>query len=218
MVLLTLFSCKGTQSVDIKTKEYSDVDSIYTDYLVKFSDEIDSSNEKSYGYRNLNGKTIIPQGKYNYCFTDTFKNFAFIFDDKLTNSKVVAIDRNENILFDAYMFDNGPDWLEDGLFRIVRNGKIGYADCNGVIVIEPKFECANQFENGIARVALDCKLVKDKSDSEHSRMESNSWFYIDKKGNKIIKNACRYSNVSMQQERFLNGYTIFVKNKLFICF
>lgn len=185
LVLLTLFSCKGTEPGVNKTKEYSNVDTIYTDYLVRFSDDSDSSDGTTYGYRNLQGDIIIPKGKYNNCFTDTFKNFAFVFDDKLTNSKVVAIDRNENILFDVYMFDNGPDWLEDGLFRIVRNGKIGYADKNGVIVIEPKFECAEQFEDGIARVALDCMLVKDKSDSEHSGMESDSWFYIDKKGNKV---------------------------------
>ncbi|MDP3583484.1 MAG: hypothetical protein Q8S39_16225, partial [Ignavibacteria bacterium] len=92
---------------------------------------------------------------------------------------------NEKILFDAYMFDNGPDELADGLFRIIRNGKIGYADKNGFIVIEPKFECADKFENGNANVALECRKVVDAYDSEHSRMESNSWFYIDKKGNKI---------------------------------
>ncbi len=185
LVLLTLFSCKGTEPGVDKTKEYFNLDSIYTDCLVRFSDDSDSSSGTSYGYRNLQGEIIIPIGKYNHCFTDTFKNFAFVYDDKLTNSKVVAIDRNENILFDAYMFDNGPDWLEDGLFRIVRNGKIGYADKNGVIVIEPKFECADKFENGKASVALECKLVKDEYDSEHSRMESDSWFYIDKKGNKV---------------------------------
>jgi len=185
LVLLTFFSCKGTEPGVDKTKEYFNLDSIYTDYLVRFSDESDSLSVTSYGYRNLHGEIIIPKGKYNHCFTDTFKNFAFVYDDKLTNSKVVAIDRNENILFDAYMFDNGPDWLEDGLFRIVRNGKIGYADKNGVIVIEPKFACANQFQNGIASVALDCRIVKSEYDSEHSRMESDSWFYIDKKGNKV---------------------------------
>ena len=185
LVLLTLFSCKGTEPGVNKTKEYSNVDSVYTDYLVSFSDDSVFSPGTSCGYKNLKGEIIIPKGKYSYCFTDTFKNFAFVSDEKLTNSKVVAIDRNENILFDVYMFDNGPDELEDGLFRIIRNGKIGYADKKGVIVIEPKFECAEQFENGIARVALDCRLVKDKYDSEHSRMESDSWFYIDKKGNKV---------------------------------
>ena len=185
VVLLTLFSCKGTEPGVNKAQGYFDIDSIYTDYLVSFSEDSVFAPGTSYGYRNLQGEIIIPKGKYQHCFTDTFKNFAFVSDDKLTKSKVVAIDRNENILFDAYMFDNGPDWLEDGLFRIIRNGKIGYADKNGVIVIEPKFECAEQFENGIARVALDCKLVKDESDPEHSRMESDSWFYIDKKGNKV---------------------------------
>lgn len=185
LVLLTLFSCKGTEPGVNKAQGYFDIDSIYTDYLVRFSDDSVFVPGTSCGYRNLQGEIIIPKGKYSHCFSDTFKNFAFVYDDKLTNSKVVAIDRNENILFDAYMFDNGPDWLEDGLFRIIRNGKIGYADKNGVIVIEPKFECAEQFENGIARVALDCRLVKDEYDSEHSRMESDSWFYIDKKGNKV---------------------------------
>ena len=185
LVLLTIFSCKGTEPGVNKNKEYSNVDSIYTDYLIGFSYDNDFSGGTSYGYRNLQGEIVIPLGKYQQCFTDTFKNIAFVSDEKLTNSKIVAINRNEKILFEAYMFDNGPDYLEDGLFRIIQNGKIGYADKNGVIVIEPKFECADQFENGIARVALDCTLVKDESDPEHSRMESDSWFYIDKKGNKI---------------------------------
>lgn len=184
-MILTLFSCQGIESGANKHPGYSNIDSLYSDYLVSFSNDSVFTPGTSCGYRNLKGEVIIPKGKYNHCFTDTFKNFAFVSDNKLTNSKIVAISRNENILFDAYMFDNGPDWIEDGLFRILRNGKIGYANKNGVIVIEPKFECAEQFENGVARVALNCKLVKDKSDSEHSAMESDSWFFIDKKGNKV---------------------------------
>lgn len=186
ILLLTFFSCNGTVTEVNNTKEYSNLDSIYTDYLVRFSNDNDSSKETSYGYKNLQGAIIIPLGKYNHCFTDTFKNIAFVYDDKLTNSKVVAIDRNENILFDAYLFDNGPDELEDGLFRIIRNEKIGYADKNGVIVIAPQFGCADQFENEIARVTLNCKIVKSEKDQEHSIEESDDWFYIDKKGN-IVK-------------------------------
>jgi hypothetical protein len=68
---------------------------------------------------------------------------------------------------------------------MIRNGKIGYADENGIIIIEPKHECAEQFENGIAKVAMTCRVVKDKHDAEHSSMESSSWFYIDKKGNTV---------------------------------
>ncbi len=185
MLLLVLFGCKGKETEINKTQNYYDADSINSDYLLSFSVDNDSSGGTSYGYRNLQGEVIIPLGKYQQCFTDTFKNFAFVYDDKLTNSKVIAIDRNEKKLFDAYMFDNGPDWLEEGLFRIIRNGKIGYADENGFIVIEPIFECADQFENGTARVALNCNLVKSENDPEHTSMESDSWFFIDKRGNKI---------------------------------
>lgn len=182
---MTLLSCKEPEPGKNKTQKYFSVDLIYTDYLVSFTEEGIFTPGASCGYRNSKGEIIIPIAKYNHCFTDTFKNFAYVSDEKLTNSKIVAIDRNENILFDAYMFDNGPDYLEDGLFRVVRNGKIGYADKNGIIVIESKFECADQFENGIARVALNCKLEKEKYDLEHTRMESGSWFYVDKKGNKV---------------------------------
>ncbi|MCX6170294.1 MAG: hypothetical protein NTX65_13185 [Ignavibacteriales bacterium] len=185
LVIFILISCKGTEPRVNKAQGYFNVDSIHTDYLFSFSEDSESPYGTSSGYRNLKGEIIIPIGKYNHCFTDTFKNFAFVFDDKLTHSKVVAIDRNENILFDVYMFDNGPDELANGLFRIIRNGKIGYADKNGIIVIEPKFECADKFEHDKASVALKCRLVKDESDPEHSRMESDSWFYIDKKGNKV---------------------------------
>ncbi|MCX6150582.1 MAG: WG repeat-containing protein [Ignavibacteriales bacterium] len=185
LILLSFFSCKGTESRVNKTQEYFNLDSIHTDYLVSFSDDGLFSPGKSCGYRNSKGEISIPQGKYNYCFTDTFRNFAFVSDDKLTNSKVVAIDRNENILFDVYMFDNGPDWLVDGLFRVVRNGKIGYANNNGIIIIEPKYECAEQFEKGIARVALNCTLKKDRYDPEHYEMEGGAWSNIDKKGDEV---------------------------------
>ena len=185
MLLLVLFGCKGNETEINKTQNYYNADSINSDYLLSFSVDNDSSGGTSYGYRNLQGEIVIPLGKYQQCFTDTFKNFAFVYDDKLTKSRVVAINRNEKILFDAYVFDNGPDWLEEGLFRIIRNGKIGYADVNGFIIIAPKYECAGQFENGMARVALDCNLVKSENDLEHTSMESDAWFYIDKKGNKI---------------------------------
>ena len=185
LVLLILISCKESEPEATKTQKYFDVDSNYTDYLVSFYNDSVFTPGTSSGYKNLKGEISIPIGRYSNCFTDTFKNFAFVYDAKLTNSKIVAIDRNENILFDAYMFDNGPDYLSEGLFRIIRNGKIGYADKNGIIIIKPQFDCAGHFENGIAKVSLNCNLVKSKNDHEHISMESDTWFYIDKKGNVV---------------------------------
>ena len=135
------------------------------------------------GFVNLKGDTIIPIGKYSHCWTDTLKTYAIVFDKENTNGETVAIDRNENILFDIYFFDNGPDELSEGLFRVKRNDKIGYADKNGFIMIPCVYECAYPFENGTAKVAYHCKESKD--DCGHTTPESEEWFYIDKNGIKI---------------------------------
>ena len=72
--------------------------------------------------------TIIPFGKYLICFTDKFDKFAIV---SAPDKGIIGIDRKENILFNVYVFDNGPDYPSNGLFRIIKDGKIGYADMNG---------------------------------------------------------------------------------------
>jgi hypothetical protein len=146
------------------------------DILILF---VDTVNYEC-GYKNLKGDTIIPLGKYSLCFTDTFKTYAIV---AMPHKGFVAIDRQENILYNVFPFDNGPDYVSDGLFRIIIDGKIGYADsATGKIIIKPQFDCAWQFENGIAKVSTECET---KSDGEHSTWLSNSWYYIDKTGKKV---------------------------------
>lgn len=140
---------------------------------------IDTSKDE-YGYKNLKGDTVIQPGKYSMCFTDTFRNYAIVL--KL-NSGFVSIDRQQNILYKVLPFDNGPDYTSDGLFRILKDNKIGYADSEtGKIIIKPQYHCAFPFDNGIAKVSLKCKT---KSHGEHTTWISNKWFYINKKGRKV---------------------------------
>lgn len=146
------------------------------DYLLKvFKGKFDQVGVES-GYMNLKGDTIIPFGKYYYCYTDTLKNFAIVLKNK---GQLIGIDRNGNELFEVFWFDNGPDNITEGLFRIKKNGKIGYSDTNGKIVIEPQFDCAFPFENGKAKVSNDCKTI---SDTEHSKWISEKWKYIGRNG------------------------------------
>ncbi|HWA33556.1 MAG TPA: WG repeat-containing protein [Cyclobacteriaceae bacterium] len=135
------------------------------------------------GYVNEKGDTIIPIGKYLYCYTDTIKTFGIV-GHKGETFALLGINQKDSVLFEVYWFDNGPDYPRDGLFRIIWNDKIGYADSLGQIVIEPQFKCANPFENRRARVALDCK-VKVRDVDGHGAMVSDSWFYIDTNGNRI---------------------------------
>jgi hypothetical protein len=148
-------------------------------YLIKiFEGKYDELGVKC-GYVDSKGDTVIPFGEYYYCYTDTLRNFAVVLKNK---GGLAAIDKNDKELFEVFWYDNGPDHIADGLFRIIKNGKIGYANNIGIIVIEPQFYCAFPFEDGRAKVSLDCNST---SDGDHSKWESDKWFYINKEGQEI---------------------------------
>lgn len=171
LIIVFAFTFVACQS---PTKSTTNEEESATDFLVKVENE-----DYEVGFINENGKTIIPFGKYQTSFSDTITTLGFVMDK---NGKCIGIDKNDNKLFQVYWFDNGPDYVEDGLFRIVENDKIGYANMNGEIIIQPQFKCANPFENGQAKVAMNCTLEKD---GEYTFAKSENWYFIDKEGNTV---------------------------------
>jgi hypothetical protein len=100
--------------------------------------------------------------------------------EQTAEGKWVIVDSQKTALYDVFIYDNGPDYPAEGLIRVLKNGKIGYADAKTyVLVIEPQFDCAFPFENGKAKVSNQCKTVKD---GEYSVWESDAWQYVDKRG------------------------------------
>lgn len=100
--------------------------------------------------------------------------------EQTADGKWVIMDGQKTALYEVFIYDNGPDYEAEGLIRVVKNGKIGYADAKTyAIVIKPQFDCAYPFENGKAKVSNQCKTVKD---GEHSIWESDAWQYMDKQG------------------------------------
>ncbi len=96
------------------------------------------------------------------------------------DNKWVLVDQQKKIQYEVFLYDNGPDYPSEGLIRVVKNGKIGYADATTyAIVIPPQYDCAFPFENGKAKVSTNCKTVKD---GEYSVWESDAWQFVDKKG------------------------------------
>ena len=180
LVLIGLaVSCAVRPTHKIPSRQYSDLTDLNprdTLYLVYEGEYYELG--VPCGYVNQRGDTVIPIGKYQYCFFDTVTTYGIVGD----TSGCYAIDQRENRLYEIYWFDNGPDYEQDGLFRIERKGKIGYANTKGEIVIEPQFACANPFENGRAKVTFDCEREKV---GEYTSMKSEDWFYIDKTGRKI---------------------------------
>jgi hypothetical protein len=147
-------------------------------FLLAFIDS--SSGQELYGYKNTRGEIAIP-AKFNFTYTDTMYDFAIVqFDDKL-----VGIDRKVNIILEPYIYDNGPDYVEEGLFRFVENNKIGFADINGIKKIPAKFDFASPFKEGMA--SFNIGGHKKMFDEEHWYWDGGLWGFINKKGKVIIK-------------------------------
>ncbi|MFZ3201501.1 MAG: WG repeat-containing protein [Candidatus Acidiferrales bacterium] len=84
------------------------------------------------------------------------------------------------------VMDNGADWFNDGLVRTVKNGKYGFANSKGQIVIPPIYDGAMNFEKGRAEVCNGCKS-KCVSDCEYHYFAGGEWFQIDTKGNIVAR-------------------------------
>jgi len=130
-----------------------------------------------WGYRDAQGKVVVAP---RYLIADEFspEGIAAVADEK----GWAYIDRTGKVLVHPFLFDNGPDEFHEGLARCVEDGKVGFFDKHGRIVIPPRFSFAEPFSGGRAKVCFDCVKV---SDGEHSRYEGKRWGWIDRKGREV---------------------------------
>lgn len=160
------------------------------------------NEETSCGFKDLNGALKIEYGKYPMIFTDTFRRYAIVWKEKLG---LIGIDRNEKVLYEVYNYDNGPDIIEEGYFRIVKHDKIGFADSQtGKVKIKPQFSTARPFENGYALICPNCE---SKKEMEHSVWVNGKWGIIDKKGKVVV--APNYDNIKSIEK---NGTALVIEN------
>jgi hypothetical protein len=140
-------------------------------------------------YLNERGDTIVSYGKYRYCQTNTITDIGFVYENKPKNARIVCINDAGKELFYVFKYDNGPDYIQEGLFRIMDgNGLIGFADTLGHIVIQPQYKFAYPFENGKAKVTLkgEEKPVPRSKGEKHC-WNSDDWFYIDKRNIRLTE-------------------------------
>lgn len=175
LITISLFAC--TSTTETSTTSTSQDDIWYQFYE---NDEEDFGTPT--GYKNQNGDIVVPLGKYKLIFTDTIEQMAIVYTQ---DNRCIGINKNEEELFEVFWYDNGPDYIQDGLFRIKKDDKIGYANEAGEIIIEPQYKCAQPFENGQAQVAYKCDLVED---GEYMRIENAEWITIDTDGNEVKEN------------------------------
>jgi len=152
----------------------------------------DSTKYESCGYVDLNGNIKIPFGKYRTCYTDTFRTFAIVLKDK---EGFIGIDKLENKLFTVYPFDNGPDYVTDGTFRIIENSKMGVADTTGRIIIQPIYDFTFGFESGLALVNIGGhreKTIPNDPNCEYYTWTGGLWGVVNKQGKIVLKIKYHY--------------------------
>ena len=134
--------------------------------------------DEAFAYVATSGDTVIPFGRYPRCATERFDQLALVVKPGVG---WVGINRQEQVLFKAFIFDNGPDYPIEGVMRIVGpTGLLGYADtATGRVVIPPRYEAAFPFDSGRARVGYRCRK---EASGEHWAWNCADWQYINHQG------------------------------------
>jgi hypothetical protein len=95
--------------------------------------------------------------------------------------------RGKVVITGVPVMDNWADSFHDGLVRIVRNGKYGFANRKGQVVIPPIYGGAMNFEKGRATVCKGCESKRAEPECEHHVLAGGEWFRINTKGTVLTR-------------------------------
>jgi hypothetical protein len=150
------------------------------------------------GVKDDKGQVIIP-AKYEWLSSepgDLITDSIIIFAawnktaDYVATSFGDAYDRRGRLLYHPLFFDNGPDYTFEGLIRCVENGKIGFVNEQGQVIIKPQWDWVTEFNYGYAWACNGCYF--DKEELEHPPIKFRKdaeKTYINKKGNPVKTSA-----------------------------
>ena len=140
------------------------------------------------------------KGKYINGFLDDESNYLIAlekFQDSKEGDK--DIKKINNLLFNNYPDKYDNVWQpKEGLARAKKDGKYGYIDDNGKVIIPFEYEYAEDFNEGLAIVWKGYKLLVD---------DYFKCGYIDKTGKEVI--SIKYDNA----EKFKNGIAKVTENR-----
>ncbi|HSR67668.1 MAG TPA: WG repeat-containing protein [Acidobacteriota bacterium] len=131
-----------------------------------------------YGYRDSAGEVVIePRFRLGEEFSES--GLAAVVDE----TGWAYIDTKGEVVVRPFVFDNAPDAFSEGLARFQRDGRFGFFDQSGNIVIDPLYEFARPFSEGLAAA---CKGCVREADHEHWSVAGGKWGYIDRGGDEAI--------------------------------
>lgn len=89
------------------------------------------------------------------------------------NHRWVGINAQGKVLLEPFIYDNGPDYVREGLFRFVENKKIGFANLNGQKIIPAQYSFVEPFEQGYARYYIGGERIYENGKA-HSQIIAQS--------------------------------------------
>lgn len=81
-------------------------------------------------------------------------------------------------------WDNGPDYVEEGLLRGRVGERIAYFDAALAQAVPGTYDFGWPFSDGIAQVCNGCRRGTPDGDG-HTPMEGGEWFHIDRQGRRV---------------------------------
>lgn len=113
--------------------------------------------------------------------TDSYGQLLKVVWDK---GEWVAMNAEGKRLFRVFSYDNGPDYVKEGLFRILdENGRVGFADTKGNIVVKPQFAFAFPFEGETTWATYEGESKEvPGSGGEYHYWVSERWYEVTKEG------------------------------------
>ncbi len=105
----------------------------------------------------------------------------------LIDPDIVLLKHISETEFKPFQFDNGDDYVKCDRYRIVdKDGRIGYANGNGYVIIEPRYAFGYPYEKGMAKVT-DKGVWREVEGSkgEYHYWDSDEWYYINLAGDSL---------------------------------
>jgi|SRR5688572_13705530 len=161
------------------------------------------SKDSLIGVKDDKGRIVISaRGRWIYDLNDgdTVREgliHLFELDDKISRpgsstpgSFGKMYSRDGKFLYNPFMYDNGPDEINEGLTRFVENDKVGFIDRHANRIIPAQFNGVGSFELGTAIFSTG-GFYDTTEDREHPLLKDAVYGVVDRRG-KILLDRIQY--------------------------
>lgn len=162
------------------------------------------------GYKDKKGRVVIPALFDSINIDNSYFNKYGVVNVRLGRPEGddwYKLHKSGRILVKSYWHDNGADYYYGGLSRFEENGKIGFVDQRGRIMIPAKFDWAHpfSFEAPITFVCNGCKEVSAEGKAGEvgfKESKGGMWGVINRQGKVIIPMEYdNYTSVGMNEKQ-----------------